>query len=193
MLNMQLAEPKRRFVKVFEEWSSKTTSAAGGSPAYWVQSVTKSGDVLGEVGRWPSNSFAHPNHLRISRVSKTLFSHCDTLRPTNTINHAYCLVPSVYLKAPSQRFPCDRILDYSFCNRPYQVLKRNNKIFTLQVRNKLQNVTIERLKPFFSIVPDSMKNNPPPFIGDYQLQDGRSLNFPFGWWIIAGIKYLMKS
>lgn len=110
--------------------------------------------VYGQPLRLPGQFFrttklptAYPEYLRQLR------SHFDALRPTNTSNHSRTQVfvhkdlassSHVFVRQDLVRKPLEQPY-----KGPFQVVKRSDKYFTLQVGNKTQNVTIERLKPFF--------------------------------------------
>lgn len=78
----------------------------------------------------PTETAHHSNQQTF--VSKDLFSSSHVFVRNDSIR-------------PSLTHPYDG---------PYLVLKRNSKYFTLRIRNRNSNISIDRLKPFFSTTSD---------------------------------------
>lgn len=134
--------------------------------------------VYGQPLRLPGQFFrasksptTHPEFL------KQLRSHFDVLRPTNTSNHSRAQVfvhkdlatsTHVFVRQDLVRKP----LEQPF-KGPYQVIKKTDKFFTLQVGNKTQNVTVERLKPCYFLNEDIKDTNE----NFYTTRSGRRVRF----------------
>lgn len=99
------------------------------------------------------------------------FKHTmNQIRPTETAHHDK---PSIFihpkLKAAKYvfvRIDCHKKPLQAPYNGPYQVLKRNEKFFKLNVNGKRQNISIDRIKPAFVELNaddtiDSSKSNQP--------------------------------
>lgn len=137
--------------------------------------------VYGQPLRLPGQFFrssnpptSHPEYLKMLR------RHFDALRPTNTANHSKTQVfihkdlstsSHVFVRQDLVRKPLEQPY-----KGPYQVLKRTDKFFTLQIGNKPQNVTIERLKPCF-FLSEELKNVIDDADNTYVTRSGRKVKF----------------
>lgn len=123
--------------------------------------------VYGETLRLPGEFFdepvSEPNHEFIAQLRK----HMKSLRPTQTSHHVkekrtfiqkeLQTCTHVFVRNDTVRKPFQQPYD-----GPYLVLKRTNKYFKLQIRNKQTNISIDRIKAaHIAEEPNSISINSP--------------------------------
>jgi len=115
--------------------------------------------VYGEPIRLPGEFFAPPKDVPVaSEMAQALRSHFTQLRPAPTshgrksafVFKDLATTPEVFIRRDALRGALE-----APCEGPFPVEKRADKYFTVKVRGNSINVSVDRLKPAYTLLGDS--------------------------------------